>query len=48
LQTSPTAKQWLIIIIGPGMSVQRPTPGGPSLQVPEQHSASSASEAHRS
>jgi hypothetical protein len=43
LQTSPTARQWLIII-GAGMSVQRPTPGGP-LQVPAQHSAL---EAHRS
>ena len=38
LQTSPTARQWGVII-GAGMSAQRPTPGGPSLQVPEQHSA---------
>jgi len=45
LQSSPTARQWLIIIIGPGMSVQRRTPGGPSVQLPEQHSAL---EAHRS
>jgi len=47
LQTSPTARQWGIII-GAGMSAQRPTPGGPSLQVPEQHSVYSAFKAHRS
>ena len=45
LHSSPSERQRGIIILGAGMSPHRLTPGGPTLQLPEQHSPS---QPHRS